>query len=118
MDRQRRLQCRAGAPAFRGCPEKRGCSDGIEAIAVDGEGFGRSRGGLSTKIHLAVDGRGLPMRILLTAGQAGDNPQLLALLDGINVARIGPGRPRCGPETVIADKAYSHPSTREAMRDR
>src|SRR6185369_15130522 len=77
-----------------------------------------SRGGLSTKIHLAVEGRGLPIRILLTPGQAGDNPQLLPLLDGISVARIEPGRPRCRPETVIADKAYSHPSTRRAMRDR
>ena len=51
-------------------------------LAVEGEDLGRSRGGLSTKIHVAVDGRGLPMRILLTAGQAGDNPQLLPLLDG------------------------------------
>jgi len=73
---------------------------------------------LSTKVHLAVDGRGLPMRIVLTAGQAGDNPQLLPLLDGIRVARVGPGRPRTRPEVVIADKAYSHPSTRRAMRQR
>jgi transposase len=49
---------------------------------------------------------------------AGDNPQLVPLLDGISVARLGPGRPRCRPETVIADKAYSHLSTRQAMRDR
>jgi hypothetical protein len=55
------------------------------------------------------------MRFLLTAGQAGDNPQLVPLLDGISVARIGPGRPRCRPEAVIADKAYPHPSTRHAM---
>lgn len=58
------------------------------------------------------------MRVLLTGGQAGDNPQLLPLLDGIDVARIGPGRPRCRPEAVIADKAYSHPSTRQALRAR
>jgi hypothetical protein len=30
-------------------------------------------------------------------------------LDDIRVARVGPGRPRCRPEVVIADKAYSHP---------
>ncbi|MEU3770221.1 IS5 family transposase [Amycolatopsis keratiniphila] len=60
----------------------------------------------------------MPMRFLLTPGQAGDNPQLVPLLDGITVARIGPGRPRRRPEAVIADKAYSHPSTRQAMRDR
>ncbi len=58
------------------------------------------------------------MRMLLTGGHAGDHPQPLPLLDGIAVARIGPGRPRCRPELVVADKAYSHPSTRQAMRDR
>jgi transposase len=45
-------------------------------------------------VHLAVDGRGLPMAVLLTAGQAGDNPQLLPLLDSIRVPRGGPGRAR------------------------
>jgi len=58
------------------------------------------------------------MRILLAPGQAGDNPQLVALLDGINVRRDGPGRPRCRPEVVILDKAYSHLSSRQAMRRR
>lgn len=58
------------------------------------------------------------MRVILTPGQSGDNPQLLPLLDGISVARLGPGRPRCRPDAVIADKAYSHPSTRQAMRQR
>ncbi|MCO1576928.1 transposase [Crossiella sp. SN42] len=65
-----------------------------------------------------VDGRGLPLRILITPGQAGDNPQLLPLLDGIRVARLGPGRPRVRPEAVIADKAYSHTSARQALRTR
>jgi transposase len=60
---------------------KRGCvADWVETLAVEGEALGRSRGGLTSKIHLALDGRGLPMSILLTAGQAGDNPQLLPLL--------------------------------------
>lgn len=108
----------AGASACCWRPQKRGCKAGIEALAVDGEGLGRSRGGLSTKIHLAVDGRGLPLRVLLTGGHAGDNPELLPLLDGIHVRRIGPGRPRSRPDVVIADKAYSHPSTRQALRDR
>jgi transposase len=79
-------------------PGKRGCAGEVEA--------------------LVVDRRGLPMRFLLTPGRAGDNPQLIPLLDGISVARTGAGRPRCRPETVIADKAYSHPSTRQAMRTR
>jgi transposase len=90
----------------------------VEALAVEGEGLGRSRGGLTSKIHLAVDGRGLPMSILVTPGQAGDNPELLALLDQVNVHPIGSGSPRSKPRRVIADKAYSHPSTRRALRAR
>ena len=58
------------------------------------------------------------MRILITPGQAGDNPQLLPLLDGIRVARPGPGHPRVRPDGLIADKAYSHKSTRRALRAR
>jgi transposase len=66
---------------------------------------------LSTKIHLAVDGRGRPLSIVLTPGQAGDNPQLLTVLDRIRVHRAGRGRPRKRPDMVIADKAYAHDST-------
>jgi transposase len=86
--------------------------------AQDGEALGRSRGGLSTKIHLAVDRRGRPLSILLTGGQAGDNPQLLNVLDAIAVNRPGRGRPRKRPDMLIADKGYAHDSTREALRHR
>ena len=58
------------------------------------------------------------MSVILTPGQAGDNPQLLPLLDQINVNREGRGRPRKRPGRVLADKAYSHPSTRAALRSR
>src|ERR1700733_14337266 len=37
-------------------------------------GIGRSRGGLTTKIHHLVDGAGRPLVVLLTAGQANDAP--------------------------------------------
>ena len=73
---------------------------------------------MSTKIHLAVDGRGRPLSILLTPGQAGDDPQLLALLDAIRVNEPGPGRPRKRPDVMIADKGYAHDSTRRALRHR
>ncbi|WP_425433029.1 transposase [Geodermatophilus tzadiensis] len=118
MDRQRRLQRRARSSARRRSAEKGGCSASVEVLAIDGEALGRSRGGLTTKLHLAVDGRGLPIAVLLTAGQAGDNPQLLPLLAQVTVARRGPGGPRRRPERVIADRAYSHPSTRAALRAR
>ncbi|MCS7478557.1 transposase [Umezawaea endophytica] len=95
---------------------KGGCGSDSEALAVVGEGLDQSCGGLSTKIHPVVDGRGLPMWVLLDPGQAGDNPQLLPLLDGTRVRRDGPGRPRSRPDAVIANRAYSHPSTRRTLR--
>ncbi len=57
--------------------------------------MGRSRGGLTTKIHALVDAEGRPVRLELTAGQAGDAPMAAKLLDA-----VAPGA------TVIADKAY------------
>jgi transposase len=58
------------------------------------------------------------MSVILTPGQAGDNPQLLPLLDQIVVGRDGPGQPRTRPDRALADKAYSHPSTCAALRRR
>jgi len=58
------------------------------------------------------------LSILLTPGQAGDNPQLAAVLDRIRVNRPGAGRPRKRPELLIADKAYAHDSTRVMLRRR
>ena len=91
---------------------------GIAIAAKDGEALGRSRGGLSTKIHLAVDGRGRPSSALVTVGQAGANPQLVSLPDAIRVHDGEPGRPRKKPDMVIADKAYAHDPTRRALRRR
>jgi putative transposase len=47
----------------------------------DDHAIGRSRGGLTTKIHALTDQREVPVAVRLTAGQAGDNPQLVPLLD-------------------------------------
>lgn len=58
------------------------------------------------------------MSVLLTAGQAGDNPQLVPLLDAIRVHDGRPGRPRKKPDMLIADKAYAHDSTRQELRRR
>ncbi|WGR97522.1 IS5 family transposase [Bradyrhizobium sp. ISRA443] len=58
------------------------------------QALGRSRGGLSTKIHMAVRGLGCPVRFTLTAGQKGDAPQAAALIEGLPA------------EVVIADTAY------------
>jgi transposase len=73
---------------------------------------------LSTKIHLAVDGRGRPLSVLVTPGQAGDNPQLLPLLDMISVCQPGRSRARKRPDMLIADKGYAHDPTRRELRRR
>lgn len=82
-------------------------------------GLGRSRGGLSTKIHQLVDGRGNPLVIAVTAGQAGDSPMLRYLLADLAVAPLGrPGRPRTRPAALLGDKAYSSHANRELLRTR
>ena len=67
--------------------------------------MGRSRGGLTTKIHLATDTQGRPLRVILTPGQAGDVPQAPALLDGFR------------PTHVLADKAYDSNALRTLIAD-
>ena len=79
--------------------------------------IGRSRGGLTTKIHALTDQRQAPVTIRLTAGQAGDNPQLVPLLDA-HAAACGGNRTSGGDVRLLADKAYSHPSTRAELRCR
>jgi transposase len=69
-------------------------------------------------VHLLVDGHGLPLVVLLTAGQAGDSPMLPHLLGELRVPRHGPGRPRTRPDAVLADKAYSARQHRAELRRR
>ncbi len=60
----------------------------------DQEAMGKSRGGLSTKIHAAVDALGNPVRFILTAGQYSEIKQANALIQGLTA------------DYVIADKGY------------
>lgn len=69
------------------------------------QALGRSRGGLTTKIHLAADTRGRPVRVILTPGQWGDVPQAPALLDGFR------------PGHVIADAAYDSNAFRSLVAE-
>ena len=82
------------------------------------EALGRSRGGLSTKIHLAADRRCLPVAWLLSPGQHGDCPRFIPLMDAVRIARRGPGRPRTRPGAALADKAYSSAANRAWLRKR
>ncbi|WP_443063950.1 IS5 family transposase [Streptomyces sp. NBC_00376] len=83
-----------------------------------GECLGRSRGGFTTKIHLAAEGRCRPLAFVLTPGHYGDGPQLEAVLEEISVPRSGVGRPRTRPDHVLADKAYTSRRNRRHLRRR
>jgi transposase len=79
--------------------------------------LGRSRGGLTSKIHLAADRGCRPLAFVLTPGQTGDSPQFVPVLERIKVR--GPvGRPRTRPDAVAADKAYSSRYNRRYLRKR
>jgi len=65
-----------------------------------------------------VDGRGLPLVIALTPGQAHDSPALARLLEELRVPRLGPGRPRTTPTALRADKAYSGRKNRDLLQTR
>lgn len=70
------------------------------------QALGRSRGGFSSKLHAACDALGNPFCFDLTAGQAGDAPRALGLIDGIET------------EAVLADRAYDSNAILEAVRAR
>jgi transposase len=81
-------------------------------------------GGLTTKLHLRVEGGGRPLVVLATAGQRHEAPLLPMLLDAGAVKRTGPdgrpgrGRPRRRPDRLVADKGYSYPTVRAELRRR
>jgi transposase len=57
------------------------------------------------------------LSIVLTAGQRGDSPQFIAVLEGIRIPRTV-GRPRTRPDRVLADKAYTSRGNRAYLRRR
>ncbi|MGW9642378.1 IS5 family transposase [Streptomyces albidoflavus] len=79
--------------------------------------LGRSRGGLTTKIHLVADGRCRPLAFVITPGQAGDAPAFAQVMGRLRVPRPV-GRPRVTPDVVLADKAYSSRAIRLHLRRR
>lgn len=83
-----------------------------------GEALGRSRGGLTTKVHLASDGQCRPLALLVTPGRRADCTQFIPVLDKIRVPRVGSGRPRRLPDSVSADRAYSNSKIRTYLRRR
>ena len=67
--------------------------------------MGRSRGGLTTKIHALVDANGLPVALKLTEGQAHDERSAADMLGS-----LGPGH------ILLADRAYDSNALRDLLR--
>jgi transposase len=69
--------------------------------------MGRSRGGLTTKIHALVDANGNPIALKLTEGQAHDGRSAADMLDGIGTGQI-----------LLADRAYDSDALRKSLAER
>ena len=95
MGRGRRLQYH-GARPLSGSGRKRGTHK---------EGFGRSRGGFTSKIHARADGQGRPLGFVLTGGEASDYKAVDDLI-ALPVAK---------PKLMLADKGYDSDDVRASL---
>jgi transposase len=69
--------------------------------------LGRSRGGFTTKLHIAAANENTPVAIVLTPGQQHDAAAFDDLLDAVPSD--------CRPKVAIADKGYDSADIREAL---
>jgi len=69
--------------------------------------MGRSRGGLTTKIHALVDANGNPIALKLTPGQAHDGRSAADLLQTLGQGQI-----------LLADSAYDSDALRRTLTER
>ena len=69
--------------------------------------MGRSRGGLTTKIHALVDANGLPIALKLTEGQAHDGRSADDMLGSLVAGNI-----------LLADRAYDSDALRQTLAKR
>lgn len=69
--------------------------------------MGRSRGGLTTKIHALVDAAGLPIALKLTEGQAHDGRSAQDMLASLTAGQI-----------LLADRAYDSDALRQTLDQR
>ena len=76
--------------------------------------LGRSRGGWGTKIHMVVDGHGVPLAVLLSPGQTHDSKMFAPVFDAqesLVIRHLGE------PEALAADKAYGSKAIREMITE-
>ncbi len=77
----------------------------------------RSRGGFGNKVHLIVDGHGIPLAATITAGQAHESKYAATTLEAVHLPN-GKGRPQCSSGTLAGNKGYSYPRVRVYLRRR
>ena len=70
------------------------------------QGIGRSRGGRGSKVHVAVDQRGRPLRFEITGAQTHDSKAFDAFIGW-----------QKQPTAIVADKAYGSKAIRQAISD-
>lgn len=73
---------------------------------------------MTSKIHLACDGRGRPLAFVVTGGNVNDCTCFTQVMAAIRVPRTGRGRPRVCPDHVLGDKGYSSKAIRLWLRRR
>src|SRR5688572_22214303 len=94
-------------PSARCQREKGGSEEAASGNIAHARCMGRSRGGLTTKIHALVDANGLPVALKLTEGQAHDGRSAADMLQGLGAGQI-----------LIADRAYDSDLLRQNMTAR
>jgi transposase len=112
------MTTRRAAGARIGEPADADSAPQASIVEPDDHAIGRSRGGLTTKVHALTDGHGRALVLLLTGGNIHDTTMFAPLLAALRVARAGPGRPRTRPDYVVADKGYSSRANRALLRRR
>ena len=76
-------------------------------LKISVEGIGKSRAGLTSKIHMAVDAMSLPVDFDITGGEVNDCTAAPDLLEQLSEA-----------ENVIADKGYDSQKVRDKITER
>ncbi|MBY0307725.1 MAG: transposase [Phycisphaerales bacterium] len=75
--------------------------------------LGYSRGGWGTKLHLVVDGQGVPLAAVVTAGQDHQSRWFVELME-----KVRPPRWTGWPLKVAGDKGYSYTAIRAWLERR
>lgn len=96
----------------------RAASEGGKKGTPRAHSLGRSRGGLTTKIHMVGDRHGWPLTFTLSPGQDSDTRHFIPAMENVHLPGTR-GRPRKRCRYIVADKGYdSDPLRRYCDRHR